>query len=104
MTSKAPAGGIVSAVNGQFYAGGEFTPLHGLYCGKIGAKRKKAVEKFAAVNRVFGDESAGRVFTVSVWDRGSWLAVGVAFATSHKEAEQMVSIAVSGRLSATEIA
>jgi hypothetical protein len=33
-TSRAPRGGVVSAVNGQFYEGGEFTPDHGLYCGK----------------------------------------------------------------------
>ncbi len=31
---KAPKGGMVSAVNGQFYEGGEFVPDHGKYCGK----------------------------------------------------------------------
>ena len=28
-TLKAPAGGLVSPVNNQFYAGGEFMPVHG---------------------------------------------------------------------------
>lgn len=31
---KAPKGGIVSAVNGQFYEGGEFLPDHGKFCGR----------------------------------------------------------------------
>lgn len=34
MSTKAPKGGIVSPVNGQFYEGGEFTPDHGKFCGK----------------------------------------------------------------------
>jgi hypothetical protein len=38
MTAKAPKGGIVSHVNGQFYEGGEFVPDTGLYCG-IGKNR-----------------------------------------------------------------
>jgi hypothetical protein len=32
-TAKAPRGGIVSHVNGQFYEGGEFIPDTGRYCG-----------------------------------------------------------------------
>ena len=100
---KAPTGGIVSAVNGQFYAGGQFTPEHGLFCGKQGAKRAKKVETYRPRGRVFGDESAGRMFEVSVWDRGSWLKVAVAFADSHAAAERLVSNVVSGRLSATEV-
>jgi hypothetical protein len=32
--TKAPAGGLVSVVNGQFYEGGQFTPDSGLYCGR----------------------------------------------------------------------
>lgn len=31
---KAPKGGMVSAVNGQFYEGGEFLPDHGRCCGQ----------------------------------------------------------------------
>ena len=31
---KAPKGGQVSVVNGQFYEGGEFMPDHGRFCGK----------------------------------------------------------------------
>ncbi len=31
---KAPAGGTVSPVNGQWYHGGEFLPDHGHYCGR----------------------------------------------------------------------
>lgn len=31
---KAPTGGAVSHVNGQFYEGGEFMPVHGKFCGK----------------------------------------------------------------------
>jgi hypothetical protein len=34
MTNKAPTGGMTSAVNGQFYEGGEFMPDHGHYCGR----------------------------------------------------------------------
>jgi hypothetical protein len=34
MTNRAPTGGITSAVNGQFYEGGQFSPEHGLFCGK----------------------------------------------------------------------
>lgn len=40
---KAPKGGIVSPVNGQFYEGGEFAPDTGLYCGK-GKNRVTKVE------------------------------------------------------------
>lgn len=40
---KAPKGGIVSPVNGQFYEGGEFVPDHGHYCGK-GKNRVSQVE------------------------------------------------------------
>jgi hypothetical protein len=46
---KAPAGGLVSRVNGQFYEGGEFMPDHGKCCGK----GKNAVTRadFDDVNR-----------------------------------------------------
>ena len=47
--NKAPKGGLVSKVNGQFYNGGEFTPEHGLYCGLGKAKVKnEVVEKVNA--------------------------------------------------------
>jgi hypothetical protein len=46
-TAKAPAGGIVSHVNGQFYAGGEFIPDTGRYCGK--GKNRVAMAEFDAL-------------------------------------------------------
>jgi hypothetical protein len=49
--TKAPKGGIVSQVNGQFYPGGEFVPDHGLFCGKKGAKRTAKREKAITANR-----------------------------------------------------
>lgn len=56
MIGKAPAGGIVSHVNGQFYEGGQFTPDHGLLCGKGRNKVTKA--EFEAATASFA--SAGR--------------------------------------------
>jgi hypothetical protein len=46
-TIKAPAGGIVSVVNGRFYAGGEFIPDTGAYCGK--GKNRATPAEFARV-------------------------------------------------------
>jgi hypothetical protein len=48
---KAPKGGIVSPVNGQFYEGGEFVPDHGLFCGKKGARRAERRAKSIALGR-----------------------------------------------------
>jgi hypothetical protein len=46
-TAKAPKGGIVSHVNGQFYEGGEFIPDTGRHCGTD--KNKVSVAAFDAV-------------------------------------------------------
>jgi len=51
-TFKAPAGGLVSKVNGQFYEGGEFMPDHGRACGR--AKSVKAVAKLDEIRVLVG--------------------------------------------------
>ncbi|HVL13590.1 MAG TPA: hypothetical protein VM529_13565 [Gemmata sp.] len=100
---KAPAGGLVSAVNGQFYEGGQFVPEHGLYCGRSGAKRRKAVERSRGVGRVYGDEAtAAKVFEVE--RRGGFPWAGVAFADSAAHAVAVVAAAgVAGNLVAREV-
>lgn len=61
---KAPAGGIISRVNGQFYKGGEFTPETGEFCGR--GKDQVTAADVAAFNtrtdgwRVVWDEKTGR--------------------------------------------
>lgn len=55
---KAPKGGTISVVNGQFYEGGEFMPDHGLYCGK--GKNRVAVPEF--------DAMAARLMASRGWD------------------------------------
>jgi hypothetical protein len=45
--NKAPQGGLVSPVNGQFYAGGEFMPITGEYCGK--GRNKVTAARFSEV-------------------------------------------------------
>lgn len=60
--NRAPEGGMVSAVNGQRYEGGEFMPEHGLYCGLGGARiRKTELEaiksKMDENNRIEWDEA-----------------------------------------------
>jgi hypothetical protein len=57
MTNKAPAGGMASAVNGQWYEGGEFMPDHGKCCGK-GRNRITVVEFEAVAAKV---AAAGKV-------------------------------------------
>ena len=47
MTAKAPVGGIVSHVNGQFYDGGQFLPDHGKFCGK--GKNRVALAEFDSI-------------------------------------------------------
>lgn len=47
--AKAPAGGIISVVNGQFYNGGEFIPDTGEYCGR--GKNRVARGEFDRVAR-----------------------------------------------------
>ena len=40
--AKAPSGGAISNVNGQFYEGGEFMPESGMFCGAKKQARKWA--------------------------------------------------------------
>jgi hypothetical protein len=47
--SKAPAGGMTSKVNGQFYEGGEFMPVTGEYCGL--GRNRVSVQQVAEANR-----------------------------------------------------
>jgi hypothetical protein len=56
---KAPAGGMVSAVNGQWYNGGEFTPDHGKFCGK--GKHRVSLARFAEVAACV--QAAGKVLS-----------------------------------------
>lgn len=101
-TSKAPVGGIVSRVNGQFYAGGEFIPETGAYCGRSGAKRRKAVERFTPAGRVYGSEGVGRLWEVE--RRGGFPWVGVAWAADRAAAVALVAAAgVTGALTAREV-
>lgn len=86
MTHQAPAGGIVSSVNGLFYKGGEFTPEHGLFCGKKGSARKAKWEKFAAVGRTV-DLGGSNFYEVrSGGSGGVWTIVGYVIANTDKEA------------------
>lgn len=65
MSAKAPAGGIVSVINGRYYSGGEFVPDHGRSCGR-GEKpgmREEAGRIAAAIG-----------WTLSQDDRGVWRA------------------------------
>ena len=48
ISSKAPVGGMVSNVNGQFYTGGEFMPVTGEFCGT--GKHKIEAKKLADIN------------------------------------------------------
>ena len=61
---KAPVGGHVSPVNGQWYEGGQFMPVHGLFCGKAGAKRLKKWESFKECRRV--DAGGEKLFVVTL--------------------------------------
>ena len=99
---KAPTGGITSAVNGQFYEGGQFTPEHGMFCGRAGAKRKVRVEKAATVGRLFGDSTAARLYTVE--RSGSFPYAATVFANTRQEAiAVLASAGVAGPFTATEI-
>lgn len=87
MTLKAPAGGLVSPVNGQFYNGGEFIPDTGLFCGKKGAKRREKVEKATARGRYF-DLGGSRLFEVLRYaGNGVHDVLGIALADTHNAAE-----------------
>lgn len=69
MISKAPKGGIVSQVNGQFYEGGEFVPDHGQYCGK--GKNRVTKVKFDEVASLIGNcgHMTGRLEYQEAFDR-----------------------------------
>lgn len=86
MTHQAPAGGIVSSVNGQFYKGGEFTPEHGLFCGKKGAARKTKWEKFAAIGRTVDLGGTNFYEVCSGGSGGVWYTIGCVIANTEKEA------------------
>jgi|SRR5262245_13214660 len=62
--NQAPKGGMTSAVNGWWYEGGQFLPLHGLFAGKAGARRKARADKAAALGRLFGRPDAARLYEV----------------------------------------
>jgi hypothetical protein len=91
---KAPAGGMVSGVNGQFYNGGEFVPDTGLYCGKTGAKRAAKRDRAITLGRyieVVGPESVGaKFFEVSQSEAGVshiHYAIGIVVARNNVEAQ-----------------
>ena len=86
VSNKAPVGGMVSVVNGQFYEGGEFMPLHGLFCGKKGVARRAKFEKFAKVGKSI-DLGGSKMFELSVYEgSGVWLILGYAIANTSAEA------------------
>ena len=47
VVNKAIAGGMVSAVNGQWYEGGQFMPDHGKFCGK--GRNRVSMDEFSVV-------------------------------------------------------
>jgi hypothetical protein len=57
MVGKAPAGGMTSAVNGNWYEGGQFTPDHGKCCGK--GKNRVTAARFDQVRALV--EADGKV-------------------------------------------
>ena len=85
--TQAPAGGLVSKVNGQFYVGGEFMPVSGLFCGKKGEARKAKWNKAAAKNSA-KDLGGDKMFELSEYTGGGvWVILGYAIANDAKEAE-----------------
>ena len=86
---RAPVGGCVSRVNGEFYNGGEFMPDHGLFCGKAGAKRKQVWDKYGDDRKVnCGGQSLFVVVLVElsgIGDRRS-CNIGAALADSREQA------------------
>lgn len=87
--SKAPAGGMASNVNGNWYEGGQFMPEHGLFCGKKGPARKAKWDKFEARGRTI-TLAGSNIYEVSEYRHGSfWLYVMV-ICDTHTEAERAV--------------
>ncbi len=84
--AKAPAGGMTSKVNGQFYDGGEFMPVSGLFCGKAGLKRCVKWEKAKASN-IAKDLGGNKMFEVTEYlGNGVFQILGYAIANTNTEA------------------
>lgn len=85
--NKAPTGGITSPVNGQRYEGGQFTPYHGLYCGKIGAKRRNRAEAASRRGRLWelGSTTMFELFTGG--SGGTWDVLGIIVADDEQSAD-----------------
>ena len=86
-SSQAPKGGMTSQINGQWYDGGEFMPVHGLFCGKKGAKRlvkwEKAEKQGNAKNL-----GGSKLYEVTEYVGGGISNIlGYAIADTHKQAE-----------------
>jgi hypothetical protein len=88
---KAPKGGMVSAVNGQWYNGGEFMPDRGLFCGKAGQRRKQHWDKAAKRNKAFdiGGKFLWQVLQYA--GNSAWDVLGVVLADDDKAARAVFS-------------
>lgn len=82
---QAPKGGLVSPVNGQFYEGGQFMPVHGLFSGKKGMKRKKIWDEYDRRNCAI-DLGGTKMFECMVQTGNVWDIIGVCCADSEKDA------------------
>jgi hypothetical protein len=90
-STQRPAGGMVSKVNGQFYVGGEFMPVSGLFCGKKGEERKAKWEKAAPKNAA-KDLGGDKMFELSEHTGGGVCVIlGYAIANDAKQAEAAFS-------------
>lgn len=84
--TQAPAGGMTSKVNGQWYEGGEFMPVHGLFCGKSGAKRAAKWEQ-AKTSGIAVDLGGSQMYEVREYaGNGVWVVRGVAIADGETSA------------------
>jgi len=84
-TMRAPSGGTISVINDKHYAGGQFVPEHGLFCGKAGAKRKSLWDRTAPGMKA---ELGGSVLFELVVHAGGgeFKTVGLAIAESGEQA------------------
>ena len=89
---QAPAGGCVSEVNRQEYKGGQFVPVHGVFCGAAGKKRKQVWDRFPEHLRI--DHGGRKLYEVYCRSFVSGTArnstIGVVLANSGKEAVEAV--------------
>ena len=84
--AKAPVGGLVSKVNGQFYEGGEFMPISGLFCGKKGQSHKKKWDIYAKRGKSI-DLGGSQLFEVIEYAGGGvWDIKGYAICDDKSEA------------------